>query len=81
MVKVQGIVEQNKNAYHRTKKMSPKDYRPETYIKCVSGFCAKINASRAVCKDIKINVLQNIMHLMKRYVLYKKEKLRKLGTM
>ena len=76
MVKVQVIVEQNKNAHHRTK-----DYRPETYIKCVSGFCAKINASRAVCKDIKINVLQNIMHLMKRYVLYKKEKLRKLGTM
>ena len=33
MVKVQGIVEQNKNAYHRTKKMKPKDYRPETYIK------------------------------------------------
>ena len=33
MVKVQGIVEQNKNAYHRTKKMKPKDHRPETYIK------------------------------------------------
>ena len=33
MVKVQGIVEQNKNAYHKTKKMKPKDYRPETYIK------------------------------------------------
>ena len=43
MVKVQGIVEQNKNGYHRTKKMSPKGYRRETYIKCVSGFCAKIN--------------------------------------
>ena len=82
MVKVQGIVEQNKNAYHRTKKMKPKDYRPETYIKRVSGFCTKINATRAVCKDIKINnFLQNIMYLMKRYVLYKKVKLRKLGTM
>ena len=70
MVKVQGIVEQNKNAYHRTKKMRPKDYRPETYIKLVSGFCTKINATRAVCKDIKINnFLQNIMYLMKRYVL------------
>ena len=33
MVKVQGIVEQNKNAYHRAKKMKPKDYRPETNIK------------------------------------------------
>ena len=33
MVKVQGIVEQNKNAYHRPKKMKPKDYRSETYIK------------------------------------------------
>ena len=47
-----------------------KDYRPETYIKHVSGFCTKINATRAVCKDIKINnFLQNIMYLMKRYVL------------
>ena len=70
MVKVQGIVEQKKNAYHRTKKMKPKDYRPETYIKRVSGFCTKINATRAVSKDIKINnFLQNIMYLMKRYVL------------
>ena len=70
MVKVQGIVEQKKNAYHRAKKMKPKDYRPETYIKRVSGFCTKINATRAVCKDIKINnFLQNIMYLMKRYVL------------
>ena len=33
MVKVQGIVEQNKNAYHRAKKMKPKDHRPETNIK------------------------------------------------
>ena len=33
LVKVQGIVEQNKNAYHRAKKMKPKDYRSETYIK------------------------------------------------
>ena len=33
MVKVQGIVEQNKNAYHRAKKMKPKDYTSETYIK------------------------------------------------
>ena len=33
MVKVQGIAEQNKNAYHRAKKMKPKDYRSETYIK------------------------------------------------
>ena len=33
MVKVQGIVQQNKNAYHRTKKMKRKDYRPETYMK------------------------------------------------
>ena len=49
MVTVQGIVKQNKNAYH---KMKQKDYRPETYTKCV--FCTKINASRAVCKDIKI---------------------------
>ena len=70
MVKVQGIVQQNKNAYHRTKKMKPKDYRPETCIKHVSGFCTKINATRAVCKHIKINnFLQNIMYLMKRYVL------------
>ena len=35
MVKVQVIVEQNKNAYHRAKKMKPKDFRPETYIKTV----------------------------------------------
>ena len=35
MVKVQGIVEQKKNAYHRAKKMKPKDFRPETYIKTV----------------------------------------------
>ena len=35
MVKVQGIVEQNKNAYHRAKKMKPKDFRLETYIKTV----------------------------------------------
>ena len=33
MVKVQGIAEQNKNAYHRAKKMKPEDYRSETYIK------------------------------------------------
>ena len=33
MVKVQGIVEQTKNAYHRARKMKPKYYRPETYIK------------------------------------------------
>ena len=33
MVKVQGIVEQNKNAHHKAKKMKPKDYRAETYIK------------------------------------------------
>ena len=64
MVKVQGIVEQNKNAYHRTKKMKPKDYRPETYIKCVSGFCSKINASRAVCKDIKINIFFTKYHAL-----------------
>ena len=70
MVKVQGMAEQNKNAYHRAKKMKPKDYIPETYKKRVSGFCTKINATRAVCKDIKINnFLQNIMYLMKRYVL------------
>ena len=35
MVKVQGIAEQNKNAYHRAKKMKPEDYRSETYIKTV----------------------------------------------
>ena len=35
MVKVQGIVEQNKNAYHWAKKMKQKDFRPETYIKTV----------------------------------------------
>ena len=35
MVKVQVIVEQNKNAYHRAKKMKPKDFRLETYIKTV----------------------------------------------
>ena len=64
MVKIQGIVEQNKNAYHRTKKMRPKDYGPETYIKCVSGFCAKINASRAVCKDIKINIFFTKYHAL-----------------
>ena len=32
MVKVQGIAEQNKNAYHRAKKMKPKDYSPETCV-------------------------------------------------
>ena len=69
MVKVQGMVQQNKNAYHTAKKMRPKDYIPETYIKRVSGFCTKINATRAVCKDIKINNFLQNMYLMKRYVL------------
>ena len=80
MVKVQGIVEQNKNAYHRAKKMKPKDFRPETYIKTV--FVQKKNESRAVCKDIKINnFLQNIMYLKKRYVLWKRVKMHKLANM
>ena len=55
MVKVQGIVERNKNAHHRAKKMKPKDYRAETYQ---NGFCTKINASRAVCT--MTDMLQNV---------------------
>ena len=67
MVKVQVIVEQNKNAYPGTKKMKPKDCRAKTCIKCFSGFYTKIVATRAACKNIKLNkFLQNIMHLMKR---------------
>ena len=70
MVKVQVIVEQNKNAHPRTKKMNPKDCRAKTCIKCFPGFYTKIVATRAACENIKLNkFLQNIMHLMQRYVL------------
>ena len=41
MVKFQGIVEQNENAYRRAIKMKPKVYTPETYIKCILGVCKK----------------------------------------
>ena len=47
--------------------MKPKDCRAKTCIKCFSGFYTKIVATRAACKNIKLNkFLQNIMHLMKR---------------
>ena len=70
MVKVQVIVEQNKNAHPRTKKMKPKDCRAKTCIKCFPGFYTKIVATRAARKNVKLNrFLQKIMHLKKRYVL------------
>ena len=50
MVKVQVIVEQNKNAHPRTKKMKPKDCRAKTCIKCFPGFYTKIVATRAARK-------------------------------
>ena len=51
--------------------MKPKYYEPETYAKCFPGFCTKINANRTACKNIN-KFFQNIMYLMKIYVLLKK---------